>query len=182
MAHLWDLLCRAGRVPPGPEALAVPSLRQRGLTLRQHFLLQHAMAIADGAGLWQLGAGYAALLMRAPAGCDAARQWLGALLLRQLDHPAAHATHALKVRKLLQLCELHDLREIGEQIAAASARLAAATPLRGQVGPFLLRDAALGAAEAEAAMDLAQDGWPSPSPSPSPSPAPAPSPSPSPSP
>ena len=126
MAHLWDLLCRAGRVPPGPEALAVPSLRQRGLTLRQHFLLQHAMAIADGAGLWQLGAGYAALLMRAPAGCDAARQWLGALLLRQLDHPAAHATHALKVRKLLQLCELHDLREVGEQIAAASARLAAA--------------------------------------------------------
>ena len=127
MAHLWDLLCRAGRVPPGPEALAaVPSLRQRGLTLRQHFLLQHAMAIADGAGLWQLGAGYATLLMRAPAGCDAAREWLGALLLRQLDHPAAHATHALKVRKLLQLCELHDLPELAVQIAAASARLAAA--------------------------------------------------------
>ena len=127
VAHLWDLLCRAGRVPPGPEALAaVPSLRQRGLTLRQHFLLQHAMAIADGAGLWQLGAGYATLLMRAPAGCDAAREWLGALLLRQLDHPAAHATHALKVRKLLQLCELHDLPEVAVQIAAASARLAAA--------------------------------------------------------
>ena len=104
MAHLWDLLCRAGRVPPGPEALAeVPSLRQRGLTLRQHFLLQHAMAMADGAGLWQLGAGYATLLMRAPAGCGAAREWLGALLLRQLDQPAAHATHALKVCTPLQL-------------------------------------------------------------------------------
>ena len=42
--------------------------------------------------------------------------------------------------------------------AAASARFAAATPLRGQVGPFLIMDTALGAAEAEAAMDLAQDG------------------------
>ena len=156
-AHLWDLMWRA-------EAVGVDLMEGTpGLDVRSYLLLQHAKALGSCEPLWQLSALYATDLLDPSSGAAApfpaapfpAAPWGGAgrtgrlpsaaravgaggaealSCLRGLVDGQKMPMHAVKLRKLLALCEEHGLEDEARNLLARAAaakrdaRRAAAAP------------------------------------------------------
>ena len=120
ISHLWDLLARAGAV--GADVMS-----ENGLEIRAYLLLQHARALGSCASLWQLSAHYAADLL-VPGGAatlgdaaaaqadDAARAWL-----RELVQSQQPPMHAVRLRKLLTLCEQYGMMDEAHALVSRAA-------------------------------------------------------------
>lgn len=107
-AHLWDLLCRARAVPADDTVDGSP------LSLRHFFLLQYARALAGRESLWQLAAAYGTGLLAHPSAAAETQVWLREMLAAEASSAAASAhpggrLHAVKLRKLLRVCEAHGI-------------------------------------------------------------------------
>ncbi|KAL1524496.1 hypothetical protein AB1Y20_019390 [Prymnesium parvum] len=161
VAHLWDMLWRAG-------AVGVHVMPESTLSFRDHFFLQYAKALGARDGMWQLAALYATDLVQQQPPC--AREWLSQFLASQPP------THAVRVRKILAICEQLRLdgaaQAVFSRAAAAkrSRRTAAAAaappdamelcdgaPPSGEVEALAaaaLREAADAQADAPATMEL----------------------------
>ena len=136
-AHLWDMLWRAG-------AVGVDVMDGEGsIDIRSYLMLQHAKALGACEPLWQLSALYASDLLQPPPALPAgalphasrnarnarhaiavpaataadaakrARAWLRELLRRQ-----SAPLHAVKLRKLLALCETHGMADEAHALVA----------------------------------------------------------------
>lgn len=141
-AHLWDLLWRAGVV-----GVDLMDGQLYGLDHRRYLMLQHARGLGSCDSLWQLSAQYAADLLEASlpshlpaagagapvldaesmATADAAAADAARVCLRELVSKQATPMHAVKLRKLLALCEMHELHEEAQGLVsrAAAAKRAA---------------------------------------------------------
>jgi len=103
VAHLCDLLWRAG-------AVSLEPMGEPAVDLRQHFVLQYSKALAGCRALWQLAAAYAIDLLEADPACAPARAWLGQLLLSQrASHTVKVLAHRASPRRVTSLRGAHSL-------------------------------------------------------------------------
>ena len=113
------------------EQVGVDAMADTGMDVRRYLLLQHAKALGSCPSLWQLSALYAIDLLLKPespsssvaasdisldshavASAAHARAWIRQLVMSQ------STVHVLKLRKLVALCEQHQMQAEAEELVS----------------------------------------------------------------
>ena len=128
LVHDAGSVSQMPRAPLPPPTRVTPHTRPDAaqVELRQYLMLRYAEGLGRSEGLWQLGAAYLTDVlgelphMAADRAADV-RAKVSERLERLLVSEARRGAHALRVRKLLSVCERHALPEIAQKVVKEAA-------------------------------------------------------------